>query len=73
MIPTRFFVGTGNTIPGDVGALQRSRDGGKTWEYAALPQLPNFNRVLVGESSRRSGCHRRSDDIWLRLSERRRR
>ena len=35
------FIGTGNTIPGEVGGIQRTRDGGKTWEYVSLPVLPN--------------------------------
>ena len=39
--PDVMFIGTGNTIPGEVGGIQRTRDGGGTWEAAALPVLPN--------------------------------
>ena len=39
--PDVMFIGTGNTIPGEVGAIQRSRDGGTTWETVSLPVLPN--------------------------------
>ena len=39
--PDVMFIGTGNTIPGEVGAIQRSRDGGTTWETVSLPVLAN--------------------------------
>ena len=34
-------IGTGNTIPGEIGGIQHTRDGGETWEYVALPVLAN--------------------------------
>ena len=39
--PDVIFVGNGDFIPGRTGAIQRSKDGGKTWEKAALPVDPN--------------------------------
>ena len=39
--PDTMFIGTGDTIPGEVGGIQRTRDGGDTWEYVSLPVLPN--------------------------------
>ena len=39
--PDTLFVGTGNTIPGEIGGIQRSRDGGDSWEYVPLPVVPN--------------------------------
>ncbi|MYD96404.1 MAG: hypothetical protein F4X98_03320 [Gammaproteobacteria bacterium] len=39
--PDTLFVGTGNTIPGEIGGIQRSRDGGASWEYVPLPVVPN--------------------------------
>ncbi len=44
--PDVMLVGTGNTIPGDIGAIRRSLDGGKTWHAPALPVPPNS--VLYG-------------------------
>jgi photosystem II stability/assembly factor-like uncharacterized protein len=35
------FVGNGDTIPGVTGAIQISRDGGRSWQAAALPVAPN--------------------------------
>jgi photosystem II stability/assembly factor-like uncharacterized protein len=35
------FVGNGDTIPGETGAIQISRDGGHSWQAAALPVEPN--------------------------------
>ncbi|HEX2170895.1 MAG TPA: YCF48-related protein [Dehalococcoidia bacterium] len=39
--PDTILVGTGDFIPGKKGAIQRSRNGGRTWETAALPATPN--------------------------------
>ena len=39
--PETIFVGNGDFIPGKRGAIQRSRDGGKTWKACDLPVEPN--------------------------------
>jgi photosystem II stability/assembly factor-like uncharacterized protein len=39
--PDVMFVGNGDTVPGQTGAIQRSRDGGRTWERVPLPVEPN--------------------------------
>ena len=39
--PDVLFVANGNDVPGDVGAIQISRDGGRNWQRAALPVEPN--------------------------------
>ena len=39
--PSTLFVGNGNGPPGQTGSLQISRDGGRTWNAAALPTPPN--------------------------------
>lgn len=41
--PEVMFVGTGDGIPGTTGALQRTKDAGKSWETAPLPVKPNSN------------------------------
>jgi photosystem II stability/assembly factor-like uncharacterized protein len=39
--PQTLFVATGNGASGDAGAIQRSRDGGRTWQMLSLPAEPN--------------------------------
>jgi photosystem II stability/assembly factor-like uncharacterized protein len=39
--PDTVFVTIGDTTPGRTGAVMRSRDGGRTWQAAALPGQPN--------------------------------
>jgi len=39
--PNVMFVGNGDTIPGVTGAIQRSVDGGQSWEAVPLPVPPN--------------------------------
>jgi photosystem II stability/assembly factor-like uncharacterized protein len=46
--PDVMFVGTGNGIPGGVGAIRRTRDGGKTWDAVPLPVVPNSRVYWLG-------------------------
>jgi hypothetical protein len=46
--PEVIFVGNGDFIPGRIGAIQRSTDGGETWEAAALPVVPNSTIYWFG-------------------------
>ena len=39
--PETLFVATGNGASGDAGAIQRSRDGGRSWQMLSLPAEPN--------------------------------
>ena len=39
--PNVVFVGHGDTIPGIIGDIQRSNDGGQTWQAVSLPVDPN--------------------------------
>ncbi len=39
--PQVMFVGNGDTIPGETGAIRRTKDGGQTWEAVPLPVEPN--------------------------------
>jgi photosystem II stability/assembly factor-like uncharacterized protein len=39
--PDVMFVGNGDSIPGLTGAIQISRDGGRSWSAASLPVEPN--------------------------------
>jgi len=39
--PETLFVATGNGAAGDAGAIQRSTNGGKSWQAATLPDEPN--------------------------------
>lgn len=39
--PNTIFVANGNDVPGDRGGIQRSKDGGQTWELMPLPVDPN--------------------------------
>ncbi len=39
--PDTILVGTGDYIPGQVGAIEISRDGGQNWDRADLPVEPN--------------------------------
>jgi sortilin (neurotensin receptor 3)/photosynthesis system II assembly factor YCF48-like protein len=39
--PNVIFVGNGDAIPGVTGAIQRSKDGGQSWEAIKLPVEPN--------------------------------
>jgi photosystem II stability/assembly factor-like uncharacterized protein len=39
--PDVIFVGNGDAIPGITGTIQRSKDGGQSWEAIKLPVEPN--------------------------------
>ena len=39
--PQVMFVGNGDSIPGVTGVIQRTIDGGATWQAAKLPVEPN--------------------------------
>ncbi|MEE8147691.1 MAG: hypothetical protein V3T24_08815 [Longimicrobiales bacterium] len=39
--PDVMFVGNGDGIPGTAGAVQRTQDGGRSWETVSLPVEPN--------------------------------
>ena len=39
--PDVIFVGNGDFVPGKIGAIQRTRDGGAKWEPVDLPETPN--------------------------------
>lgn len=46
--PDVIFVGNGDFVPGVTGAIQRSTDGGKTWEAAKLSAEPNSTIYWFG-------------------------
>jgi photosystem II stability/assembly factor-like uncharacterized protein len=46
--PDTIFVGNGDFIPGKRGAIQRSRDGGASWEVCKLPVEPNSTIYWFG-------------------------
>ncbi len=43
--PNVILIGTGNTANGDMGAIQRSTDGGRTWQSPRLP-MPAANSYI---------------------------
>ncbi|MGO9604193.1 MAG: WD40/YVTN/BNR-like repeat-containing protein [Candidatus Binataceae bacterium] len=46
--PDTIFVGNGDFIPGKRGAIQRTRDGGRSWSVCALPVEPNSVVYWIG-------------------------
>jgi photosystem II stability/assembly factor-like uncharacterized protein len=46
--PDTIFVGNGDFIPGKRGAIQRSRDGGTSWDACKLPVEPNSTIYWFG-------------------------
>jgi photosystem II stability/assembly factor-like uncharacterized protein len=77
--PNVIFAAIGDSAIGSTGAIQRSTDGGKTWETRPLPVEPNSNiwavatspenPDLVLASSLFGEIYRSSDagDSWLKL------
>ena len=59
--PDVMFVGNGDLIPGTAGAVQRTRDAGKSWEPVSLPVEPNS--VIYGISS-----HKERPDVIVATS-----
>ena len=49
--PDVLFVGNGDFIPGQTGAIQRSTDGGQTWQTADLPVEPNSTIYWFGTNA----------------------
>ncbi len=46
--PDTIFVGNGDFVPGKTGAIQRSTDGGRSWQAANLPVTPNSTIYWFG-------------------------
>ena len=49
--PQTIFLTVGDTTPGRVGAIMRSKDTGKTWEQLPLPVDPNTAMWVVNVQS----------------------
>ena len=83
--PSTIFLTIGDTTPGRIGAVMRSKDTGQTWEELQLPAPPNSAMWVVNVSSfdsdvtfagSRYGHLYRSDDggdswskLWREFSE----
>jgi photosystem II stability/assembly factor-like uncharacterized protein len=46
--PDTVFIGVGDYTPGSTGVIERTRDGGQTWETHALPVEPNTAMWCLG-------------------------
>ncbi len=46
--PEVIFVGNGDSVPGKIGAIQRSSDGGRSWKPAELSSPPNSTMYWFG-------------------------
>lgn len=46
--PDVILIGCGDYIPGQIGGIQRSIDGGKTWSRVDLPETPNSTIYWMG-------------------------
>ena len=77
--PDTIFVGNGDTIPGVTGSIQRSKDGGKTWEACTLSQEPNStiywlathpadpNRIVANSLNGQLYTSEDGGDSWTKL------
>src|SRR5437879_11839476 len=75
------FVGHGQTASPTIGSVQRSQDGGKTWETLPLPGEPNSyisciathpsdpNLVLASTRYRQFCVSRHAADSWLQVRQ----
>jgi photosystem II stability/assembly factor-like uncharacterized protein len=55
------FVGNGDVIPVTTGALQRTKNGGKSWEQVPLPVEPNS--IIYGIAT-----HKKLPDVIVATS-----
>ena len=52
--PDVMFVGNGDFIPGESGAVQRTNDAGRSWEPVSLPVEPNSVIYWMGTHRKRA-------------------
>jgi photosystem II stability/assembly factor-like uncharacterized protein len=79
--PDVIFVGHGNTASPTIGSVQRSTDGGKTWETLPLPAEPNSyiiclathpadpNLVLASSLYGQLFCSHDGGDSWQKIRQ----
>ena len=71
--PETLFVATGDGAAGSTGAIQRSRDGGRSWEKLTLPVEPNSPIWAFATHPADPGADRRVQPLRRTVRERERR
>ena len=67
------FLTLGDSTPGRVGTVMRSRDAGATWQSLGLPVQPNSAMWTVSMPASAPETVLAASQLWLSLSQRRRR